>query len=148
MRWWQELSSCGENSTNESKVTFFTTVIIYSSFEESDRGLIQSGFEDLSKTLNTPYICTVSPPLRKYGSEKPSENRLASSVASVIRVLRVSTWESASGCENGFRSRTPKHVAVGAILEFRAPIFAGFFHVRGGWVTDLTENGTSSISSY
>jgi hypothetical protein len=25
--WRQELSSCGENSTNESKVTFFSTVI-------------------------------------------------------------------------------------------------------------------------
>ena len=36
-RWRQELSSCGENSTNESKVTFFSTVI-YSSFEGSDRG--------------------------------------------------------------------------------------------------------------
>ena len=32
----QELSSCGENSTNESKVTFFGTVM-YSSFEGSDR---------------------------------------------------------------------------------------------------------------
>ena len=78
--------------------------------------------------------------------------------ARVIRVLRVRPSESASGCENCSRSRTPQHVAVGAILEFRAPkhvavgailelrapIFAGFFHVRGGWVTDLTENGTSS----
>ena len=31
----QELSSCGENSTNESKVTLFGTVM-YLSFEESD----------------------------------------------------------------------------------------------------------------
>ena len=37
-----------------------------------------------------------------------------------------------------------RSLAVGAIPELRAPIFAGFFHVRGGWVTDLTENGTSS----
>ena len=36
-RWRQELSSCGENSSNESKVTFFSTVM-YSSFEVSDRG--------------------------------------------------------------------------------------------------------------
>jgi hypothetical protein len=34
----QELSSCGENSTNESKVTFFS-IVMYSSFEGSDRGL-------------------------------------------------------------------------------------------------------------
>jgi len=36
-RWRQELSSCGENSTNESKATFFCTVM-YSSFEGSNRG--------------------------------------------------------------------------------------------------------------
>jgi hypothetical protein len=35
---------------------------------------------------------------------------------------------------------------VGAIPELRAPIFAGFFHVRGESVIDLTENGTSSRS--
>ena len=33
----QELSSCGENSTNESKVTLFGTVM-YLSFEGSDQG--------------------------------------------------------------------------------------------------------------
>ena len=76
------------------------------------------------------------PPLRNGKTPQKS--------ARVIRVLRVSTWESASGCESGARSRTPKHVAVGAIPELRAPIFAGFFHVRGGWVINLTENGTSS----
>ena len=64
------------------------------------------------------------PPLRTGKAQRKS--------ARVIRVLRVSTWESASGCEHGVRSRTPKHVAVGAIPELRAPIFAGFFHVRGG----------------
>ena len=67
--------------------------------------------------------------------------------ARVTRVLRVSTWELESGCESQTRSRTPKHVAVGAILELRPPIFAGFFHVRGGWGRDLTENGTSSVKT-
>ena len=38
LTWRQELSSCGENSTNESKLTFYSTVI-YASFEGSDRGL-------------------------------------------------------------------------------------------------------------
>ena len=96
-------------------------------------------FEDLSKTLEHSIHIPPNPdvPPRKSGKAQRKSAR-------VIRVLRVSTWESASGCRNGSCSRTPKHVAVGAIPELRAPIFAGFFHVRGGWVINLTENGTSS----
>ena len=100
-------------------------------------------FEDLSKTLE--HSIRYYPPHRKsscilYGGLRDAYHpplrtgKAQRKSARVIRVLRVSTSESASGCEPQARSRTPKHVAVGAIPELRAPIFAGFFFCSG-WVS-------------
>jgi hypothetical protein len=62
-----------------------------------------------------------------------------------VVAIKIDLVDERHKLDPGVRSRTPKHVAVGAIPELRPPIFAGFFHVRGGRVIDLTENGTSSL---
>ena len=97
--------------------------VSYSRDHRSRTSLFRKPQEDtpllITHYSRAPTLTPVIPPQNMDGGASVQIGKTLRKLPSVIRVLRVSTWQLVSGCEGGLRSRTPKHVAVGAIPELR-----------------------------